>query len=134
MSLPISPQSIKRPLAITIGGIFSLLIGGLALLLAVMGFMGRGGHADVASALPNLITGIASLAGAAGYLALKKWAIPVYFVAVVIHFVSHWLLFVSHNASARVTPGGAVFLFLVPAITLVILISMVWQQRRGILS
>lgn len=129
-----SPPPPKCPLSVTIGGVFSLLIGGLALLLAIMGFMGKGGPADIASAWPNFITGIASIVGAVGCLALKKWAVPVYSVAVVGHFVSHALLFVSRSASGRVIPGGIVSLLLVPAMALLVLMDMVQQQRRGVLS
>jgi hypothetical protein len=129
-----SPPSPKRPVTVIIGVVFSLLIGGLALLLAATGLMGRGGQADIVSGWPNLITGIASIIGAMGYLALKKWAIPVYVVAVVGHLVSHTLLFVSHSASGRVTLGGIVFLLLVPAMALLVMIDMLRQQRRGVLS
>ena len=82
------------------GAGFSFLIGGLALVLAIIGLTGRGA-ADAASAPTNLIVGVASIVGAAGYLAFRKWAIPVYVVAVVGHFISHARLLISHGGAAQ---------------------------------
>src|SRR5205085_2890386 len=96
----------QRSFGMFVGVVFSLFIGVLALVLGIHGLQGRGGAADVATAFPNLITGITSLVGAVGYLALKKWAVPVYAIAVIGHFVSHTMLLISHSGSGRVTVAG----------------------------
>ena len=135
MDKPSDAQSPRRrPFSLLLGAVFSLLIGLFALLLAGFGFTGKGGENNVASALPNLITGLASIAGAAGYLALKKWAVPVYFIAVLGHFISHGLLLHSHLATGRVSAGGVFFLMIVPALALAVLVNMFRQTKNRLLS
>ncbi|MCW3055435.1 MAG: hypothetical protein JWN14_4605, partial [Chthonomonadales bacterium] len=98
------------------------------------GLLGKGGAGDRATALPNLLTGIASIAGAIDYLRLKKGALPVYAIAVIGHFVTHGILFVSHLGSGRMTVAGTVSIWIVPVLALCVLIGIERQRRRGALS
>jgi hypothetical protein len=130
------PEHTSRKLSvgIVIGAAFSLLIGALALVLAVRGLEGKGGAADVAGAWPNLVTGIASMLGAVGYLRLRKWAVPVYLVAVVGHFTSHTMLFVAHWARGGITFGGMIGIWFVPILAVLILVAMERDRRSGRLT
>jgi len=119
---------------IIIGAAFAILIGLLALLLAFIGLRGSGGPADKSTAVPNLITGVASVAGGTGYLMLKKWGVYAYAVSVLGHFFSHIYLYLSHAAAGRATVVGAVQLAMIPIMSLIVLGSMERQRRKGILS
>ncbi len=112
------------------GAVFSLGIGALALLLAVIGLLGRGGAADRISALPNLITGIASIAGSIGYLTFKKWAIPTYAVAVLGHIVSHVQLVMAHGGPEHISSRSWIPVLLPPVVALLVLIDMIWEKRQ----
>lgn len=114
----------RRNAGLIAGGIFSILIGALALVLALRGFQGKGGPAELATTWPNLITGIASLVGGGGYLAQRKWAVPVYAVAVVGHFVSHGMLFVMHS-------GATISLVITPLLALAVLFGMNNCRAKG---
>jgi len=124
----------KPTWGVVLGVVFSLGIGILAVLLGVGGLLGKGGAVDRSTALPNLLTGITSIIGAVGYLRRKKWALPVYALAVIGHFVAHGLLFVSHLGSGRMTVAGTVSSWIVPALALCVLIGIERQRRRGALS
>lgn len=124
----------KRSFTLYFGAVFSLLIGGLALVTAILGFLGKGGAADIHTAFPNLITFIASIAGAVGYLALKKWAVPVYAVAVIGHIISHTMLYMIHAASGRVSSNGIIILLLIPGLSILILAQMEHRRRIGLLT
>lgn len=120
----------KRSILVLLGAAFSLGIGGLALILAVVGLLGRGGAADRMSALPNLITGIASIAGAVGYLTFKKWAIPTYTVAVIGHIVSHVQLVMAHGGPEHIASRSWLPVLLPPVIALLVLIDMIWEKSQ----
>jgi len=124
----------KPSWGVLLGVVFSLCIGILAVLLGLGGLLGKGGAGDRATALPNLLTGIASIAGAIDYLRLKKAALPVYALAVIGHFVTHGILLVSHLGSGRMTVAGMVSMWIVPVLALCVLIGIERQRRRGALS
>ena len=120
----------RRPPSVILGILFSLLVRAMALVAAKVGFAGKGS----AAAWPNLLTGVALFIGTVGYFMLKKWAVPVYRVAVVGHFVSHTTLLSLRSGSGHVTLPMIVVLAIVPLIALAILVNMERQRRQGLLS
>ncbi len=130
MSTPLeAPPRGKRPADLLLGVLFALLTGVIALFAAKVGFQGRGSAADGATIWPNLITGSASLVGAAGYLQLRKWSVPIYAVAVAGHFASHLQLLAMRAGSGRLTVANVVLLALPPLLALAVLTNM-WRQRK----
>ena len=124
----------KRPLIVSLASLTALLLGVLALFSAIIGFAGRGNAADVTTAVPNLIVGLASLIGAVGYWLLKKWGHYVYAVAVIAQLLNHTSLFLSYLSSGRANIFGGFFLLVIPAIPVIIFVSMELQRRKDVLS
>jgi len=114
----------KRNAGLIAGGVICLLIGLVVLQLALRGLQGRGSAADVATTWPNLVTGLASLIGGMGYLTQRKWAVWVFLVAVIGHFVSHGMLIAQHGGQV----GG---LWVMPLFSLILLAGMVNCRRCG---
>lgn len=124
----------KRPLIVTLASLAAFALGVLALVSAIIGFSGRGNATDAATTAPNLIIGLASLAGAIGYWLLKKWGHYIYAVAVIAQLLNHAVLFLSYLSSGRANISGGFFLLAIPAIPVVILVSMELQRRKDVLS
>ena len=127
-------QLMKRPLVVILASLVAFLLGLIALLSAIVGFAGLGNTADLASALPSLIIGLASVIGAAGYWLLKKWGHYVYAVAVAAQILNHVSLFISYLSSGRANVVGTVILVAIPAVFVIVFISMEFQSRKGVFS
>lgn len=121
----------KRPKALVFVVCFSIFIGVFSVVSAVFGLLGKGGGANVSFALPNLITGIASLAGGVACISMRKWAIPALLIALVGHFSSHIALLTSPMHQNRLSVGGALSLSFVPVIALISLIYVVRLRAKG---
>lgn len=121
----------KRTAVIKLGAAFALVTGLPALALALAGFLGRGGRADAATAIPNLITGLASLCGAWAYLSLRRWSVPIYAFAVLGHFAAHARLISLHGGFGHTPLPGYVSILAIPVCALGTLISMERQRRAG---
>ena len=131
---PDAPFRNKYPIDLILGVLFTLLMGVIALYSAMIGFQGKGSAADMATAWPNIMTGIASLIGGVGYLRFKKWSIPVYAVAVIGHFVSHGELIYLRTVSRHITIANVTVLAIVPLIALVILGNMARQLKTHLVT
>jgi hypothetical protein len=129
-----APPHFRRTIGVLVGSAVALLIGAVALVSGVLPLIGPAGAADRAAAVPNLLTGLAALAGGAGYWAGKRWGVYVYALSVLGHFLVHAAFFVSSLGSGRGTPFTALTLAFVPVVALLVLISMEVQRRQGRLS
>ncbi len=120
-----------RRVIITLGALALGLVAMASALLA----LGPAAHtADQVAAVPNLITGLASLSGALGYWAGKKWGLYAYALACLGHWLIHGAFLVAALQSGRFSPGSAVGLALVPVGALVLLGGMILDARAGRLS
>ncbi len=124
----------KSPKALVFVVFFSILIGLFSIVSAVFGLFGKGGGANVSFALPNLITGIASIAGGVACFSKRKWAIPALLIALVGHFSSHIALLISHMHQHRLSVGGVLSLSFVPIFALISLIYVVRLSANGSLE
>ena len=121
----------KRRVGLFVVVFFSICVGLFSLVSALFGLFGKGGGVNVTFALPNLITGIASLAGAVACISMRKWAIPALLIAVLGHFSSHGALLISHMHQHRVGVVGVLSLMIVPLGALFSLIYIVRLNSKG---
>ena len=125
----------KRSLLLSVGSLLALLIGLVALVSGFIGFRSPLNSADGLTAWPNLLTGAASIAAAAGFWSLKKWSEPVYLLAFVGHMVTQVMLYFGRGATGRAVPPMTIaFLAVVPLIALGLLADMEFHRRKGILT
>ena len=125
----------KHSLLLAAGSALALLIGLVALVSGFIGFSQPLTSADGLTAWPNLLTGAASIAAAAGFWSLKKWSEPVYLLAFVGHVVTQIMLYFGRGATGRTVPPMTIaFLAVVPLLSLAILADMEYQRRKGALS
>ena len=111
-------------------------MGVVALKMSFAGFSAHPRATDALTAVPNLITGIFSLAGAAAFFARMRWATYVYAFSVLGHFVSHGLLLnllYEHFQSdfGRVAPISFLVLGVVPVVSILVLMAMHSSLRQS---
>lgn len=124
----------KRRVGLFVVVFFSICVGLFSLVSALFGLFGKGGGMNVSFALPNLITGIASLAGAVACISKRKWAIPALLIAVLGHFSSHVLLLISHMHQHRVGVVEVLSMMFVPIAALFSLIYVIRLNAIGLLE
>ena len=124
--------SSKKPVSFYLAIVFSIFVGIASILSAKVGYSGNGRAVDTATALPNLITGLCSVVGAIAYYANNKLAIPIYLVAVVGHFASHYLLISVRGGWSHVPPIGLIFLIAVPLLSLAVLVHIIQHFKPSI--
>src|SRR4051794_13447681 len=98
-----APPRFRRTVGVLLGSAVALLLGLVAVLSGVLPLLGRAGAADQAAAVPNLLTGLAALAGGAGYAAGKRWGVYVYALSVLGHLLVHGAFFLASLGSGRAT-------------------------------
>lgn len=115
--------------------VLALLLGLAGVASGLLGFRTGVGAADSLTALPNLLAGLAAIAGAAGFWLLKKWAEWIYLAAFAGHVLIQALLYFGRSATGRAaTPVTIIFLLAVPLVSLAVLADMEFHRRRGMLA
>ncbi len=108
---------------------------GVVAVAAALVALGPAAHAaDRVAAVPNLITGLASLVGAVGYGARKKWGLYAYALSCLGHGLIHGAFLAAALQAGRFSPVSAVGLAVVPVAALVVLVGMALDARAGRLA
>ncbi len=127
------PDSLHpRPLRVVLGSALAVGLAVLALVSVFFGLQPGANAADRATALPNLLTGIASVLGAAGYWRGKRWGPYAFAASVAGHVLIHSAFVISALAQGRLSPLSLAILAAVPIVSLLLFAVMLrdWRQRR----
>lgn len=127
----LSGSDSSRPFRVFVGSAFAVFIGLIALASGLMGVMGRGGAADVVTAVPNIITGAASVPAGVGYFLMRRWAVPAFMVGLAGLVVSNTVLYFHHAAKGPFPPAKIVFLAIPPMAAAIVAIQMASLNRAG---
>jgi hypothetical protein len=125
---------VTRSPVLLLGVAAAVGLGALAVFAAWQGFLPGAREVDATWAVPNLLTGLASLAGAVGYGLRRRWGVILFALSVLGHFAIHAVFVLKALEAGRATPISLGVLALVPLVALVVLASMAWQWRQGRLA
>ncbi len=125
-----SARAARSPILV-LGMLAALGLGAVAVFSAWQGFAPAAREVDATWAVPNLLTGLASLIGAVGYGLRRKWGVAVFALSVLGHILIHSAFVLKALDAGRATPISLGVLALIPLVALAVLVSMAWQWRQG---
>jgi hypothetical protein len=128
------PSAGKRPIHVWLATLIALGIGLVALGSAWAALGPNANGADRVAALPNLLTGLASVAGGIGYWLGRRWGLYAYALSVAGHLLIHSAFLLSALGSGRFAPVSIVGLAIIPVVSLGVLVVMWRDQRQARLS
>lgn len=103
--------------------VLALVVSIATLFAGVTGVLGRGGDANAYVAWPTLVTGLMSLATVVGFWKKAKWSLALGVTAFMGHIVSHAMV-LTRPGTGEATPGKLVGLFAVPAVWIVLVVTL----------